>query len=91
MEMLTPRRLAMSYARSDLAAATGADGRIYVIGGYMGGNGLRFVEAFRPGAPRWIDVPMIAAARDAWAAVRGPDGRTLLDDHAATWRKALAR
>jgi hypothetical protein len=64
----------MNHARSDLAAVTAPDGRVYAIGGFTNTGGQSFVEAYRGGAG-WLDLPPTTSPRDAGAATIGPDGR----------------
>lgn len=66
----------LSTARSELAAVTGADGRIYAIGGSSaGGVSLAIVESFDVTANSWARVAPLPQPRQDMAAVRGPDGR----------------
>jgi hypothetical protein len=70
----------MPTARTDLAAATGPDGRVYAIGGNHGGpdntfNPVGTVEAYDPSTNTWSTVAPMPTARNALAAVVGPDGR----------------
>ena len=73
-------------ARNGLAAATGADGRIYVTGefndaDYPSGcaeanDGLcTLTQAWAPGDPAWTQVAPLGQALTNVGAVRGPDGR----------------
>ena len=65
----------MGTARSGLAAATGADGRIYAIGGNNGGT-LSTVEAYTPSTNTWATVtPAMPTPRTNLAAATGADGR----------------
>jgi N-acetylneuraminic acid mutarotase len=69
----------MPVTRAWLAAASGADGRVYAIGGYNGGTGsggtvLNSVDAFTPATGSWASVPPMLTAREALAATTGPDG-----------------
>ena len=64
-------------ARSDLVGATGADGRLYAIGGYDGQH-LQIVEAYRIGSPAWVPVATVATVRDVAVAVTIRDGRILV-------------
>jgi hypothetical protein len=64
-----------NHGRSDLSAVTAPDGRVYVIGGFDGSTGVRFTEAYRPGALGWLDLPTTTDARDGCASAVGPDGR----------------
>lgn len=65
--------------RSGLAAATGPDGYIYVIGGLsQDGKPLAVVEAYHPATDTWNQPavpPAMPTARGTLAAVTGPDGR----------------
>lgn len=78
----TWRRAApMPTPRYDIAAATGKDGRIYVLGGTSGtvGDGaalaLNTVEAYDPATNTWSARAPMPTARYGLAAVSGPDGR----------------
>jgi hypothetical protein len=68
-------------ARQDLAAASGADGRIYAVGGTPYGVGdspgpsSADVDAYDPHTNRWQVVSPLATARQDLAAARGADGR----------------
>jgi len=62
-------------ARQALAAATGADGRIFAIGGEGGLQQLSKVEAYTPSTNTWATVAPMPTARDHLAAARGADGR----------------
>lgn len=69
----------MPAPRSSLAAVTGPDGRIYVMGGEGGGQPARTtVEAYTPGAPgtpgSWASVAPMDTARSALGAATGSDG-----------------
>jgi hypothetical protein len=68
----------MNHPRSDLCAATGADGRMYTFGGYNTGIALAFAEALRLPASHWVDVPSIAIQSDSCAATTLPDGRMMV-------------
>jgi len=62
--------------RDSLAAATGADGRIYAIGGCDdNGNPLSRVDAYTPSTNSWTAVAPMPTARCELAAVAAPDGR----------------
>jgi len=67
--MPTPRQL--------LAAALGADGRIYVIGGSRdyGSPGTDLVEVYDPASNRWSEGPPLHIARYGHAAATTPDCR----------------
>ncbi len=59
-----------------LAAATGADGRIYAIGGDRNGsNSVGMVEAYTPSTDTWAAVRPMPTARFSLAAAMGADGR----------------
>src|SRR5437868_4466609 len=67
---------AMPTPRSGLAAATGADGRIYAIGGAdASGNPLATVEAYNPTTNTWTTAANLNTPRSGLAAVEGTDGR----------------
>src|SRR5205085_770865 len=64
--------------RSLLAAATGPDGRIYVIGGLIydpDRNTISTVYAYTPSTNTWAQVASLPAPRSHLAATTGPDGR----------------
>jgi hypothetical protein len=67
--MPTPRQL--------LAAALGADGKIYVIGGSKdyGSPGVDLVEIYDPSTDQWSEGPFLHIARYGHAAATTPDGR----------------
>jgi N-acetylneuraminic acid mutarotase len=66
----------MPTARADLAAATGADGRIYAIGGIDGSShALDTVEVYTASSNTWSTVAPMPTARVGLAAASGPDGR----------------
>jgi len=64
-------------ARYDLAAASGADGRIYALGGIMtvGGQATDLVEAYDPAADTWATTAPLPEPRAGLAAALGTDGR----------------
>jgi len=63
-------------ARGDLAAATGPDGRIYAIGGWLNGGVLTSeVDAYDPATNTWTAVASLPTARYILAAATGPDGK----------------
>ena len=67
-EMPTPRQGA--------AAATGSDGRIYVMGGTDAFfQTIAIVEAFDPGTDTWTTVAPINTPRTGFGATAGADGR----------------
>jgi N-acetylneuraminic acid mutarotase len=82
LEVLEDRNLLSSWttvapmptARFGLAAATGADGRIYAIGGLYG-SVLNTVEAYTPGLNLWSTRASMPTAREALAAAAAFDGR----------------
>jgi N-acetylneuraminic acid mutarotase len=69
----------MGTARSGLAAATGSDGRIYVLGGHpsptVGVSALNTVEAYDSSTHTWTATAPMPTARGGLAASAGPDGR----------------
>src|SRR5262245_50219911 len=69
-------KAAMPGSRSDLAAATGPDGKIYAIGGLNAGGGiLATVEAYDPTNDTWATKAAMPTARNALAAATGQDGK----------------
>ena len=65
-------------AVSGAAAALGADGRIYVIGGqttYKSASAVPTVQAYSPGTKTWTFVAPLPGPRTDLAAAEGPDGR----------------
>src|SRR5207249_2121084 len=64
----------MQYERFGLAAATGADGRIYAIGGFSDFT-KSTVEAYNPASNSWSTLAPMPTARVFLAAVAGADGR----------------
>lgn len=82
----------MPTGRAELAATTGADGRIYAIGGrvYLPSStccALNTVEAYTARTDTWAQIAPMPTARYGLAAVTGPDGRIYAiggeDDHGA--------
>src|SRR5262249_12704546 len=70
----------MSTVRNALAAATGPDGRIYVIGGHVAGGiggwtSINNVEAYNPITNKWTTVASMPTVRGELAAAAGRDGR----------------
>jgi hypothetical protein len=63
----------LSAPRTGLAAAVGADGRIYAIGGAI--DAARTAEALIPGADHWTPIAPPFTPREFFAAAPGPDGR----------------
>jgi hypothetical protein len=66
---------AMSVPRYALGAATGADGRVYAIGGENGTSFFATVEAYSHVTNRWTSMPSLVYPGGFVAAVTGPDGR----------------
>src|SRR5229473_230723 len=61
-------------ARANLAAATGADGTLYAIGG-VAGITVQTVYSFKPGTDTaWQTAPALPAALHTLAAATGADG-----------------
>lgn len=68
----------MHSPRTNLAAATGPDGRIYAIGGTPGNGytrGVTTVEAYDPRTNSWTTVQPMHEGRAGLAATTGPDGK----------------
>ena len=65
----------MNLIRYSVGGALGADGRIYAIGGWVGGDSAS-VEAYDPSTDTWSFAAPMSSGRDGFAAVLGPDGRT---------------
>ncbi len=69
----------LSTPRQHAAAARGADGRIYVMGGDAGGDPraqvLDSVEVYTPQVDHWSTATPLPAPRSALAATTGLDGR----------------
>ena len=63
----------MPTARSLLAAVTGADGRIYAIGGENASGRLDTVEVYDPNTNKWTKAAPMPTARNHLAATLGPD------------------
>jgi len=63
----------MPTARSLLAAVTGADGRIYAIGGQNASGRLDLVEVYDPSTNTWANAAPMPTARHHLAAAVGPD------------------
>src|SRR5438270_8398087 len=62
--------------RQRLAAALGADGRLYVVGGYNPSGGyLATVDAYAPATNTWSPRAALPTPRGFLAAARGGDGR----------------
>lgn len=64
----------MNVARARFAAATAADGRIYVIGGQNQTGRLSSVEAYSPTVNTWVSATNMLTPRSNFAAVTGIDG-----------------
>jgi N-acetylneuraminic acid mutarotase len=65
----------MPTARDDVAAATGSDGRIYVVGGSAGSYALQTSEVYTPSTNTWTSIASMSTDRQYPAAAAGPDGR----------------
>jgi N-acetylneuraminic acid mutarotase len=65
----------LNIARDGAAAATGADGKIYVIGGTDGNSTLSSAEVYDPATNTWTAIASMATGRESLAAAEGPDGR----------------
>jgi N-acetylneuraminic acid mutarotase len=61
--------------RTNLAGATGPDGRIYAIGGVACTTYLNRVEGFNPGSDTWTTGQSMPTARQFEGVATGPDGR----------------
>lgn len=62
--------------RQCLAAATGTDGRIYVLGGEdTSGTSLTTAEAYDPGTNAWVELPPLQQDRGCLAAAADSQGR----------------
>jgi hypothetical protein len=61
--------------RSDLAAVTAADGRIYAMGGTTFFGTTNLVEVYSALTNSWTTVAAMPTPRSDLAATRGPDGR----------------
>lgn len=66
---------AMPTARAQLAAVVGADGKIYAIGGSVGGNASGAVEVYDPGTDSWTTRAPMPTPRYGLATVLGSDDR----------------
>jgi Kelch motif protein/IPT/TIG domain-containing protein len=69
--------LAMPEPRSYVAAATGTDGLIYVVGGYDGTNPINTAQVYNPTTNAWATskTSAMSSARFALVAAGGGDGR----------------
>jgi N-acetylneuraminic acid mutarotase len=65
----------LGLARYGLAAATGVDGKIYVIGGATGSGPSVLVDAFDPMTKTVTAAAEMSTTRESFAAVAAPDGR----------------
>lgn len=65
---------ALPAERGDMAAATGPDGRLYVMGGITKAGTEMTVLALTPGRKHWATVSQLMMARSALGAVVGADG-----------------
>ena len=61
--------------RDSMSAVAGADGRIYVLGGYNPSNQGSAVDAYDPGSNAWSTVTDLPAAGSEFAVTAGRDGR----------------
>lgn len=68
----------MAVARTDHAAVTLADGRVFVVGGEDGRRALAAVEIFDPARGTWSRATPLARARRGHAATRLEDGPVLV-------------
>jgi N-acetylneuraminic acid mutarotase len=66
---------AMAVERSDFAAAAGPDGRIYVLGGVVGGDASASVAAYDPETRTWSTRATMPHPRQQHTAVLAPNGR----------------
>lgn len=66
----------MPTARASLAAATGADGRIYAIGG-SNGTHLTTVEAYTTATDTWTSAASMPTGRNSLAVATATDGRVV--------------
>lgn len=66
----------MNLRRDELAACLGPDNKIYVIGGYGGGDntGFNSAERYDPETGHWEMIAPMKEARRALSAVALPDG-----------------
>src|SRR5262249_40005984 len=66
-----------NFGRQDFAAATGKDGRIYAIGGWIGGDYpvTSEAEVYTPASNKWASIPPMPTARQSLAAATRSDGR----------------
>lgn len=65
--------MAMPTPRSEIAAVAADDGKIYVIGGLVGGSASSVVEAYDPGANSWTTRAPMLTPRYGLSAVLGSD------------------
>jgi hypothetical protein len=71
-------RAPMPLPRQNMSAALGADGRIYVIGGfesYSGSTPQKDVQIYDPRTDRWVEGPSLNTPRGDHAVVATPDGK----------------
>jgi len=71
-------RAPMPEPRQMLAAARGADGKIYVIGGVLSYSGMEkkaTVDVYDPATDTWSEGPELHMARHGHTAVSTPDGK----------------
>src|SRR5262249_44173479 len=65
----------MDVGHEAVAATTGLDGKIYVLGGLRDGLAQSVVEVFEPSLGQWTSIAPMPTPRWGLAAVTGPDGR----------------
>jgi len=61
--------------RDGAGAATGPDGRIYVMGGFGNNAYLNTAEVYDPSTDSWTPIAPMQSIRFALSAATGPDGR----------------
>ncbi len=64
----------MNSPRTGFGAAAGADGRIYVFGGYTGSAYVNTAEAYDPSTDTWTPVASMNQGRYSLAGVTGANG-----------------
>jgi N-acetylneuraminic acid mutarotase len=65
----------LNIARDAAAAATGADGKIYVIGGFDGNRSVTSAEVYDAATDMWTEIAPMSTPRADLGAAAGPDGR----------------